>query len=99
MYKMRQSRSSTVARSMLAVAAAAALLVAGAVQAQPQRPPSKKLTLPTANSFQAAPKLPDLYNECSGVTPNNLSEVDLNKVPIVEIDQASPKLPRSSEIS
>ena len=139
MYNVRQSRSSTLARSMLAAAAAAALLVSGVAQAQQQRPPSKmplpkadpppqriitqglaktvtedlipcgvnrpgmnirknpvgeitakdgtKLTVPTANSFQAAPKLPDLYNECSGVTPKDLSEVDLNKVPIVEIDK------------
>ena len=43
--------------------------------------------MPTANNFQTAPKLPDLYNECSGVTPKDLSEVDLNKVPIVEIDK------------
>jgi hypothetical protein len=34
-----------------------------------------------------APKLPDLYNECSGVTPKDMSEVDLNKVPIVELDK------------
>ena len=45
-----------------------------------------KLTVPTANNFQTAPKLPDLYSECSGVTPKDLSEVDLNKVPVVEID-------------
>ena len=43
--------------------------------------------MPTANNFQTGPKLPDLYNECSGVTPKDLSEVDLNKVPIVEIDK------------
>ena len=46
-----------------------------------------KFTVPTANNFQTAPKLPDLYNECSGVTPKDLSEVDLSKVPIVEIDK------------
>jgi hypothetical protein len=34
-----------------------------------------KFTVPTANNFQTAPKLPDLYNECSGVTPKDLSEV------------------------
>jgi hypothetical protein len=43
-------------------------------------------TVPVANNFATAPKLPDLYNECSGATPKDLSEVDLNKVPIVEID-------------
>ena len=46
-----------------------------------------KLTVPTGYDFQTAPKLPDLYNECSGVTPRDLSEVDLNKLPIVEIDK------------
>ncbi len=46
-----------------------------------------KFTVPTANNFLAAPKLPDLYNECSGVTPKDLSEVDLNTVPVVEIDK------------
>jgi hypothetical protein len=139
MFKMRQSQSSSRARTVLAIAAAAALLSSGAVQAQQQPPPSKmplpkadpppqrlvtqglaktvtedlipcgvnrpgmnvrknpvgeitakdgmKLTVPTANNFQTAPKLPDLYNECSGVTPRDLSEVDLNKLPIVEIDK------------
>jgi hypothetical protein len=43
-----------------------------------------KFTLPTANNFQTAPKLPDLYNECSNVTPKDLSEVDLNKVPTLD---------------
>lgn len=28
----------------------------------------------------------DLYNECSGVTPKGLSEVDLSAVPIIEVD-------------
>ncbi len=46
-----------------------------------------KLTVPVANKFASAPKLPDLYNECAGVTPKDLSEVDLNKVPIVDVDK------------
>src|SRR6266404_9793711 len=46
-----------------------------------------KLTVPAANNFATAPKLPDLYNECAGVTPKDMSEVDLNKVPIVELDK------------
>ena len=45
-----------------------------------------RFTAPVQNNFQTAPKLPDLYNECAKVTPKNLSEVDLNKIPIVEID-------------
>jgi hypothetical protein len=111
MYSVRQSRSSPLAGALLAVVAAAALIISGAVQAQ-QRPPAKmplpkadpplqriitqgpartvtedlvpcglarpgmnvrknpvgeitakdgtRLVVPTANSFQAAPKLPDL---------------------------------------
>ena len=43
--------------------------------------------MPVANNFATAPKLPDLYNECAGVTPKDMSEVDLNKVPVVEIDK------------
>lgn len=46
-----------------------------------------KLTVPSANNYQTAPKQPDLYNECAGVTPRDMSEVDLNKVPVVEIDK------------
>lgn len=46
-----------------------------------------KLTVPVPNKFASAPKLPDLYNECSGVTPKDMSEVDLNKIPIVELDK------------
>src|SRR5262245_53970632 len=45
------------------------------------------LTVPVANHFARAPKLPDLYNECSGVMPKDMSEIDLNKVPIVEVDK------------
>src|SRR5262245_63962244 len=44
-------------------------------------------TVPVANNFATAPKLPDLYNECAGVTPKDMSEVDLNKVPVVEVDK------------
>lgn len=46
-----------------------------------------KFTVPVANNFATAPKLPDLYNECSGVTPKDMSEVHLNKVPIVQLDK------------
>jgi hypothetical protein len=46
-----------------------------------------RFTAPVANNFQNGPKLPDLYNECNKVTPKGLSEVDLDKVPIVEIDR------------
>src|SRR5262245_35832127 len=46
-----------------------------------------RITLPVPNNFQTGPKLPDLYNECTGVTPKSLAEVDLDKLPIVEIDK------------
>ena len=48
---------------------------------------ARKLHRADANNFQTGPKLPDLYNECNKVTPRNLAEVDLNKVPVVEIDK------------
>ena len=46
-----------------------------------------KFTVPVASNFTTAPKLPDLYNECAGITPKSLAEVDINKVPIAEIDK------------
>src|SRR5215510_12605815 len=49
-------------------------------------PDGTTFTVPVANHFATAPKLPDLYNDCAGVTPKDMSEVDLNKVPIVELD-------------
>src|SRR5262245_66120728 len=52
-----------------------------------------KFTVPVANNYATAPKLPDLYNECSGVTPKDMSEVDLDKVPIVELDNDGEVIP------
>lgn len=43
-------------------------------------------TVPGIINFSEAPKAFDLYNENNGTTPSNLSEVDLNSVPITEID-------------
>jgi hypothetical protein len=45
-----------------------------------------KLTAPATTSFQTAPKLPDLYNACAKITPKDLSEVDLSKVPVVDVE-------------
>lgn len=45
-----------------------------------------RITLPAATNFQTAPKLPDFYNPCAGITPKDMSEVDLGKVPVNEID-------------
>ncbi len=46
----------------------------------------KVWTLPAETNFLNAPKLPDLYNECTGVKPINLAAVNLNNVPIKVID-------------
>lgn len=43
-------------------------------------------TVPGTNHFNEAIKAFDLYNECSTVTPSNLSEIDVNSIPIAEID-------------
>ncbi len=43
-------------------------------------------TVPGTNNFNNAPKAFDLYNENSGVTPSNLSEVDFDAIPVSEID-------------
>ena len=43
-------------------------------------------TVPGTNHFNEATKACDLYNECNGVTPSNLSEVDLDIVPVTEVD-------------
>ena len=43
-------------------------------------------TVPGINNFGNAPKAFDLYNENNGTTPESLSEVNLDSVPIAEID-------------
>ena len=44
------------------------------------------LTVPAETRFQTEQKLPDLFNECNKATPTTLGEVDIDKVPVVEID-------------
>lgn len=46
----------------------------------------KSWTVPGTNHFDQATKAFDIYNECNNVTPSSLSEIDLNSVPISEID-------------
>lgn len=46
----------------------------------------KVWTVPAETDFSAATKLPDLFNECTGVKPTSISQVDLSKVPTVVID-------------
>ncbi|WP_028304316.1 hypothetical protein [Oceanospirillum maris] len=47
---------------------------------------SNKWTVPSANQFLSANHAPDLFNECSGVTPSDLSQIDIDAIPAIEID-------------
>lgn len=42
--------------------------------------------VPGVNHFTSAPISTDLHNECEGYKPDSLNQVDLNKVPVVEVD-------------
>ena len=42
--------------------------------------------VPAANNFEIGPKAADLYNECTQTTYENIQAVDLESIPIVEID-------------
>lgn len=46
----------------------------------------KVWTVPAETDFSTATKLTDLFNECTGVKPTSISQVDLSKVPTVVID-------------
>jgi hypothetical protein len=46
----------------------------------------KVWTVPAATNFATANKLPDLYNQCNGVTPASIAAVDTNSVPVTTID-------------
>jgi hypothetical protein len=46
----------------------------------------KNWIVPSENHFYSASHLPDLYNSCNGITPANLSAVNLSSIPIIEID-------------
>jgi hypothetical protein len=43
-------------------------------------------TVPAETLYQTAPKAFDLYNNCTKVEPRNITEVDLDSVPVVEVD-------------
>ncbi|MGB5445024.1 MAG: hypothetical protein WBM99_05880 [Psychromonas sp.] len=47
---------------------------------------SNKWTVPSDNQFLSANHAPDLFNECSGITPKDLSQVDIDAIPVVEVD-------------
>lgn len=42
--------------------------------------------MPASQQFATGTRASDLYNDCTGVTPNDLSEVDLDQVPVVKVD-------------
>lgn len=46
----------------------------------------KVWVVPAETDFQNAVKLPDLYNECTGIKPSSISQVDLSKIPTTVID-------------
>ena len=41
-------------------------------------------TVPGKTHFESATKASDLYNAATGVTPNSLAEVDLEKIPVID---------------
>lgn len=43
--------------------------------------------VPGVNHFKTAPISTDLHNECTGYRPDSLSQVNLDAVPVVEIDE------------
>jgi hypothetical protein len=47
---------------------------------------SKVWTVPAVTQFTTGPHLPDLFNQCSGVTPANIAAVNLAAVPTTVID-------------
>lgn len=44
-------------------------------------------TSPTETRFADGPKATDLHNSCLGITRSGIAEVDLSKVPVVEVDR------------
>jgi len=46
----------------------------------------KTWVVPGVNHFTSAPISTDLHNECEGYRPSGLSQVNLNNVPVVEVD-------------
>ena len=45
-----------------------------------------RLTVPAETAFQTGPQAFDLFNDCTDVRPNGISAVNLNQVPVTEID-------------
>lgn len=53
---------------------------------------TKIWTIPAETRFAERKFLPDLYNQCSGVVPANISAVNLARVPVVVIDSAGEEI-------
>jgi len=45
------------------------------------------LTVPAQTAYGNGPKLTDLFSQCGGITPKNLTEVKVDDVPVFEIDR------------
>ena len=43
-------------------------------------------TVPAQTNFLSNNFLPDLYNQCAGITPSNISGVNINNIPVTTID-------------
>ena len=76
-----QGRATTVVTSLLACAGSR-LSGVGTITATD----GTVWTVPAATTFTNGLKASDLYNDCSGFRPTNLSAVNLSSVPIVEVD-------------
>ena len=48
---------------------------------------NKAWTVPADTAFNSAPKATDLFNECNNILMADETELDVNSVPIVELDQ------------
>ena len=46
----------------------------------------KRWVVPAQTNYTTTPRAFDLYNECDNVTPNKLSDVDLDAVPVLDAD-------------
>ena len=76
-----QGRATTVVTSLLACAGSRVSGV-GTITATD----GTAWTVPAATLFTNGPKASDLYNDCTGFRPTNLSGVNLGSVPVVEVD-------------
>ena len=81
MPSVSQGRATTVVTSLLACPGARIAGVGSTAATDGTR-----WTVPAVNSFTNGTKASDLYNDCTGFRPANINGVNLNAVPIVEVD-------------